>query len=416
MGEFFDRLETRSMEERSAELSRQLPRQIWNAYESSEYFASILGEFDPDGITSVADLADIPVLKKSAVMDLQRRCPPFGGVLAMDARSIRRVYQSPGPIYEPEIRKHNFWRFARALYAAGFRPGAMVHNAFSYHLTPAGLMFDGAAESIGCPVIPGGTASTELQLKAIEQFRPRHYVGTVSYLKTLLQRAEESRKGPLSFDTAVVTGEPCSDETCAQLGAKGVEVFRCYATAEIGLIAYETSAHKGLVVDEGVVVEVVEPGTGRPVPNGKAGEVVVTTLAPEYPLIRVATGDISRKMEPGCPTGRTNERLIGWMGRVDESTKIRGIFVHVEQVKEVVKECRGVGAFRLVVDAGERGDRATLLCEVENESKSIRERLEAAFKKACRVRADVEFCVRGSLPRDGLTIEDRRHDGRRLSG
>lgn len=415
-GTYFDRQEVRPPAEREQSLLNALPGLIRHALDNAPLAAARLGAgFDPDAVTSRAALAALPVLRKSDLAALQRERPPFGGLNATPPARLGRVFASPGPIYDPEGNRGDYWRFGRALYAAGFRPGRLIHNSFSYHLTPAGMMVEGGARALGCPVVPGGTGQTELQLRAIDDLRPDGYAGTPSFLLTLLAKARELGLDTSSIRRALVSGEAFPPALCSRLRDEfGVEAYQCYATADLGLIAYETEAREGLVLDESLILEVVRPGTGDPVPEGEVGEVVVTAFNPDYPLLRFATGDLSAVLPGESSCGRTNTRLRGWLGRADQTTKVRGMFVHPAQVEEVRRRHggAGVGRARLVVEAAAGGDEMSLLCEVAGGAEAAASQLATALAESARgvtgLRARVELVAPGSLPNDGKVIDDRR--------
>ncbi len=345
---------------------------------------------------------------------------PFGGFATVGWQGLRhsqgakRVFQSPGPIYEPEGQRPDYWRFGRALFAAGFRAGDLVHNSFSYHLTPAGSMMETGAHAIGCTVFPGGVGNTELQLQAMAELRPQAYVGTPSFLRILLEKADELGISLPSLATASVGGEAFPAALRDALQARGVSAYQSYGTADLGLVAYETAAREGLVLDEGVIVEIVRPGTGDPVPEPKAGqapeigEVVVTVLNPDYPLIRFGTGDLSALLPGTCPTGRTNKRIRGWLGRADQTAKVRGMFVHPGQVAEIARRYPEVRRARLIVGGEMANDRMTLKVEVEAASEGLEQRIADTIRDMTKLRGDVELCTVGSLPNDGKVIEDTR--------
>ena len=317
--EFYDELETRSAEEREGGLFANLPRQIRNAQQNAGAYARLLEGVDADQIHNRKALASLPVTRKAELIDLQKEHPPFGGFAALTSARLARVFSSPGPIFEPETARADYWRMARALFAAGFREGDLIHNTFAYHFTPAGFMLDSGAHALGCAVFPAGVGQTEMQVEAIATLRPQGYVGTPSFLKVILEKAKQSGADLSSMTKALVGGEGLPPSLRTEIGNHGVDVLQCYGTADLGLIAYESSAKEGLILDEGVIVEIVIPGTGEPVADGQVGEVVVTTLNPDYPLIRFATGDLSAIMEGPSPCGRTNLRMKGWMGRADQS-------------------------------------------------------------------------------------------------
>jgi phenylacetate-CoA ligase len=318
------------------------------------------------------------------------------------------VFASPGPIYEPEGATPDYWRMARALFAAGFRAGDLAHNTFSYHFTPAGLMMESGAFAIGCTVFPGGIGQTEQQVQAMATLKPAGYVGTPSFLKIILEKADELGMKLPSLVKASVGGEAFPPSLRDWLTSRGIAAYQSYGTADLGLIAYETSSREGLVIDEGVIVEIVRPGSGDVVPDGEVGEVVVTTLNADYPLIRFGTGDLSAVLSGSCPTGRTNTRIKGWMGRADQSAKVRGMFVHAAQLAEVLRRCPEVGKARLVVSGEMANDRMALKAEVSGEPEGLAVKLGEAMREVTKLRCDVELCAIGSLPNDGKVIEDAR--------
>lgn len=406
---YYDELETREAGTRRAALRQALPAQIAHAQENAPAFARILEGVDARAVTTLEALAALPVTRKSELVERQQAGPPFGGLAAVDAHTLVHVFASPGPIYEPETARPDYWRMARALFAAGFREGDLVHNAFAYHLTPAGFMLESGARALGCAVFPAGVGQTELQARSMAHLRPQGYTGTPSFLKTLLDKAVELGLEVSSLRKALVSGEALPPSLRSELAERGVAVLQCYATADLGLIAYESSAREGLIVDESVIVEIVRPGTGEPVPEGEVGEVVVTTLNPDYPLIRFATGDLSAFLPGVSPCGRTNVRIRGWMGRADQTTKVRGMFVHPEQVADVVKRHAEVGKARLVVDRIESNDVMTLRCEVEGGgTEELSGALVASLREVCKLRGEIEFVAPGSLPNDGKVIDDVR--------
>jgi phenylacetate-CoA ligase len=410
--QFYDSLEMRAPGEREAALMAALPRIIAEAKEHSPAYRRLLAGVHPEDIIDRRTLAELPLTRKSALIELQRQDPPFGGLVGAPLSSLRRIFMSPGPIYEPEGRRPDYWRFARALFAAGFRAGDLLHNAFSYHLTPAGAMVESAAESLGCPVIPAGTGQTEQQLRIIADLRPNGFVGTPSFLKVLLDRATTEGIDVSSLRKALVGAEALPSALRAEFRSRDLSVLQCYGTADIGIIAYESMGPdgdvcEGMVLDEGVILELVLPGTGEPVPRGEVGEVVVTTLTPEYPLIRFATGDLSAILPGESPCGRTNHRIRGWLGRADQTTKVRGMFVHPEQVAEILRRHKSIIRARLVVDRPGSTDEMTLLAEIGQPAEDpayIAETLQSVTK----LRGSVSRVADGSLPADGKLIEDRR--------
>lgn len=407
---FYDSLETRDPAQREAALMAALPAQIAHAQQQAPAFAELLAGVDAAGIVSRAALARLPVTRKSELLarqQAQRASTPFGGFSAIGWGAARRVFQSPGTIYEPEGRAPDYWRVARAMHAAGFRAGELVHNSFSYHLTPAGSIMETGAHAIGCTVFPGGVGNTELQLQAMAELRPQGYAGTPSFLKILVDKAAEAGQA-LSIKKALVSGEAFPPALRDWLGERGITAYQCYATADVGLIAYETEAREGLVVDEGVIVEIVRPGTGEPVAEGEVGELVVTTLNPDYPLVRFGTGDLSAVLPGPCPTGRTNARIKGWMGRADQSAKVRGMFVHASQVGEIARRFPEVLRARLVVEGEMANDRMTLNLEVSAQSDGLADRIAGAIRDVTKLRGEVVLLAPGSLPNDGRVVEDLR--------
>ncbi|HJS33752.1 MAG TPA: AMP-binding protein, partial [Alphaproteobacteria bacterium] len=359
-GPYFDELETREPAHREQALFAALGEQIANAKANAPAFARILEGVDPQSVGDRQALAGLPITRKSELTDRQKKThperDPFGGLTAVSTGGLARLFASPGPIYDPEAMRPDYWRLARALYAAGFRRGEVIHNSFSYHLTPAGSMLETGAHAIGCAVVPAGVGNTEVQVRVITDIRPSGYVGTPTFLKIILDKAKELQVDVTSIKRALVSGEALAPSLRAELKTSGVEVLQCYATADLGLIGYESRPGEGLIVDEWIIVEIVRPGTGDPVGEGEVGEVVVTTLNPDYPLIRFATGDLSAIMPGTSPCGRTNARLKGWMGRADQITKVRGMFVHPSHVADVIRRHKEIAKARLVVTRQEQND------------------------------------------------------------
>ena len=389
-----------------------LPGHIAHAQACSPAFAQILQGVDAASITSRAALAQLPVTRKYELLaqqQAQRAHSAFGGFNTQPfGPHMPRVFASPGTIYEPEGTRPDYWRMARAIYAAGFRAGELVHNCFSYHFVPAGSMMETGAHAIGCTVFPGGTGQTEQQVQAMAELRPAGYIGTPSFLKLIVEKAQSLGVPLPSVRKALVSGEAFPPSLRDWLRDQGIEGYQCYATADLGLIAYETSAREGLVVDENVIVEIVRPGTGEPVPEGEVGELVITTLNPDYPLIRFGTGDLSAILPGTCPTGRTNVRIKGWMGRADQTTKVRGMFVHPGQVSEVVKRFPQVGKARLVVTGAMASDVMTLMAESQETSEGLAQLIGEAVRDITKLRAEIQLVAPGSLPNDGKVIEDAR--------
>ncbi|MBV9583919.1 MAG: AMP-binding protein [Alphaproteobacteria bacterium] len=390
----------------------QLPRIIAAAKEHAPAYRRMLAKVRPEDITDRRALVDLPLTRKSDLVEMQRREPPFGGLSAAPISGLARIFSSPGPIYEIEGRRPDFFRMARAMYAAGIRAGDLVHVAFSYHLTPAGAMVDSAAQALGCPVIPGGIGQTELQLRTIADLKPTAYVGTPSFLKILLDRAAEQNSDIASLKKALVGAEAFPSALRAEFRACGINALQCYGTADLGLIAYESMGPEGevcpgMVLDEGIIVELVHPGTGDPVPPDEVGEVVVTTLTPEYPLIRFATGDLSAMLAGPSPCGRTNHRIKGWMGRADQTAKVRGMFVHPHQVAEIVRRHKSIIRARLEIERPASADQMVLLAEMGEPAESVAAIAESA-QAVTKLRTEVRRVPEGSLPNDGKVIDDRR--------
>ena len=409
---YYDALETRDPEAREQALMAALPQQVAHAKRHAPYFATLLQDIEPHAVTSRDALAALPVTRKSRLIQLQKAVPPFGGVAATAPGALARLFMSPGPIYDPEGRRPDYWRMARALFAAGFRAGDVIHNCFSYHLTPAGSMMETGAQALGCAVIPGGTGQTEQQLAAISALRPAGYVGTPSFLRIILDKGRELGADLSSLKRALVSAEAFPPALRNEIAGHGLAAVECYGTADIGLIAYETEAREGLVVDEGIILELVQPGTGDPVAEGEVGEVVVTTLTADYPLIRFATGDLSAILPGQSPCGRTNTRIVGWKGRADQTTKVKGMFVHPEQVAEAMKRHPEIGRARLVVSHDGHSDVMTLKAEsLDSANPALAARLAESLAAATKLKGAVELVPPGSLPRDGKVIEDvRKYD------
>lgn len=406
--EYYDSLETQDQKSREANLREALPVQIAHAKERSTYYAKLLADIDPQEIDSRNALAALPVTRKSELHELQQQDMPFGGLATIDRGRATRIFQSPGPIYELEARRADFWRMARALFAAGFRAGDVVHNTFSYHFTPAGSMIESGARAIGCAVFPAGIGQTELQVKAIADLKPNGYCGTPSFLKILLNKAAELKLDVSSMKRGLVGGEALPPSLRGEFKEQGLEVYQNYGTADLGLIAYESEALEGLIADEGVIIEIVRPGTGDPVEDGDVGEVVVTTFNPEYPLIRFATGDLSAVLPDPSPCGRTNMRIKGWMGRADQTTKVKGMFVKPMLIAEVLKRHPEIQKGRLVVDSRDHQDVMTLQCEAAQPSDELAEAVAHSIRDVCKLRGDVSFVEPDSLPNDGKVIDDVR--------
>ena len=421
MTDFYDALEQRDPAVREAELLAALPGHIAQAQRHTSAFAESLADVDAAAVTSRAALARLPVLRKHELLERQQALranlsphEPFGGFSAIGWRGLRagrgakRVFQSPGPIYEPEGHAADYWRMARAIFAAGFREGDLAHCSFSYHLTPAGAMMESGAHAVGCTTFAGGIGNTELQLQAVTDLRPHGYIGTPSFLKILVEKAEETGTDIRSLRKGMVGGEAFPPSLRDWLTARGLDVYQSYATADAGLIAYETASREGLVLDEAILLEIVRPGTGDPVPDGEVGEVVVTVLNPDYPLVRFGTGDLSAVLAGHCPTGRSNTRIQGWMGRADQTTKVRGMFVHPSQVAEVARRHPEIVKARLVVEGEMANDRMTLRVEVAGAPDALGAAVAASVRDVTKLRAEVVISAPGTLPNDGKVIEDAR--------
>ncbi|RAI55216.1 phenylacetate--CoA ligase family protein [Roseicella frigidaeris] len=406
--EFYDALETRDPEARATALAAALPRQVAQARAGAPHYRALLADIDPAAITSPEALVALPVTRKSDLIRQQAEQPPFGGVVATELGALARVFVSPGPIAEPEAAVPDYWRYARALFATGLRRGALLHNCFAYHFTPAGSMLEGGARALGCPVFPAGTGNTEMQARAAAQLRPHCYSGTPDFLKTILEKGEELGLDLSSLRLGHVTGGAYLPSLRDWYAARGLTVLQSYGTADLGLVAYESEAREGMILDEGVVVEILRPGTGDPVPDGEVGEVVVTTLNPHHPLLRFATGDLSAILPGASPCGRTNRRIRGWMGRADQAAKVRGLFVRPEQVAALLRAVPGLGRARLVVSLEGERDAMLLRAEAPHPDPGLAARLGEALQAATKLRGAVELVPPGSLPNDGKVIDDTR--------
>jgi len=414
MTSFYDALETRSPQIREAALMAALPAQVAHAQAHVPAFAHILNGVNAAQVVDRTALASLPVTRKAELQALQQAGREqggnvFGGFSAVGfGAGMPRVFASPGPIYEPEGTAKDYWRMARAIFAAGFRPGELIHNSFSYHFVPAGSMMETGAHALGCTVFPGGTGQTEQQVQAMRELQPAGYIGTPSFLKIIVEKALEMGVALPSVKKAMFGGEAYPPSLRDWFTQHGIAGYQCYATADLGLIAYETEAREGLVLDEGVIVEIVRPGTGDPVAEGEVGELVVTSLSATYPLIRFGTGDLSAVLTGNCPTGRTNTRIKGWMGRADQTTKIRGMFVHPKQVDDIVKRFPEVTRARLVVSGEMASDVMTLQVETASGTEGLAARIGETIRDVTKLRGSVELKSPGSLPNDGKVIEDAR--------
>ena len=403
-----DALETRDPQTRAADLAAALPDQIARAQAAPGHAAALAG-VDPATITTAEALAALPVLRKADLVAAQGAAAPLGGYTATPLHAFDHIFQSPGPIYEPGRTAPDWWRLGRFLHAAGIGRGDIVHNCFSYHLVPAGMMFENAARAVGATVLPAGTGQTDLQVRAASDIGTTAYAGTPDFLKVILDRAEEQGVR-LSITRAVVGGGALFPSLRAQYAERGITCTQCYATADLGNIAHEVlgpdgQPAEGMVIDEGVVVEIVRPGTGDPVPDGEVGEVVVTALTPDYPLIRFATGDLSAILPGTSPCGRTNRRIRGWMGRADQTTKIKGMFVRPEQVADLVSRHAEVARVRVIARREGEMDAMTVMIETRAGNPQL---YEASVVDTLKLRGKVELVPPGSLPNDGKVIEDQR--------
>ncbi|MCR8547906.1 phenylacetate--CoA ligase family protein [Salipiger sp. P9] len=406
MSRYYDDLETRSADARAAALAAAMPEQIARARGLPGY-AETLAEVDAAAVTDRAALARLPVLRKSALVAAQASAAPFGGYATKPAHGFAHVFQSPGPIYEPGGNAHDWWRLGRFLSACGIGPGDIVQNCFGYHLTPAGMIFENGARAVGAAVLPAGTGQTELQARAAHDVGVTAYAGTPDYLKLILEKADALGLG-LGIARAAVSGGALFPSLRQYYADRGISCQQCYATADLGMVAYESDAMEGMIVDEQVIVEIVTPGTGDPVAPGEVGEVVVTTLNPDYPLIRFATGDLSAVMEGESPCGRTNMRIKGWMGRADQTTKIKGMFVRPEQVAALVAKHAEIDRARVVASREGEMDVMTVRIETVAEDPAP---YAGTVAEVLKLKGTVELVKPGGLPRDGVVIEDtRRYD------
>ena len=421
MPDHYDGLETRDPAARKREQFGALPAQIAHAMQAPGWKKQLAGVV-ANAVTSREALAKLPILRKSDLVALQKEQPPFGGFNVTAPGKARRLHMSPGPIFEPQGQGADFGNCSRALYAAGFRPGDIVHNAFTYHLTPGAYILEAGAHALGCAVIPGGIGNTEQQLEAVSHYRPSGYVGTPDFLKILLDTGEKTGRDASSFRRALVSGAALPASLREELGRRGVTVLQCYAIADVGVISYESlvrdagdGAHEraaaGMIVNESIILEIVRPGTGDPVPDGEVGEVVVTSFNPDYPMIRLATGDLSAVLPGRSPCGRTNMRIKGWMGRADQTTKIKGMFVHPRQVAEIAARHPGLTRLRLVVGREAEQDTMTLLAECAAPEAALVEAVTARLHAVTKLKGVVTLVAPGTLPNDGKVIADERPVG-----
>jgi phenylacetate-CoA ligase len=407
MPDHYDVLETRDPAQREREQFAALAEVVKRAMTAPGWAAHLKG-IDPKSVTSRSALAKLPVLRKSDVVALQKANPPFGGLNVTAPGKVRRLLMSPGPIFEPEGDGKDWWGAARAFHAAGFRAGDIVHNSFAYHLTPGGFILESGAQALGCAVIPGGVGNTEQQLEAVAHYKPAGYTGTPDFLKILLDTAEMTGKDASCIKRALVGGAALPASLREELGQRGVAVLQCYATAELGVIAYESDAREGMIVNETAIVEIVRPGTGDPVAQGEVGEVVVTSFNPDYPMIRLATGDLSALLAGRSPCGRTNMRIKGWMGRADQTAKVKGMFVHPKQIAEVGARHPQLTRLRLVVGREAEQDTMTLLAECAAPDASLESAVAATLQSVTKLKGTIRLVAPGELPNDGKVIADER--------
>ncbi len=405
MTKYFDSLETRSDDERTADLSKELRSQIQNAKENSKAFQKILNDVDYRDVSSLEDLARLPVLRKSELVKLQAEDPPLGGLIAGPVIDLNQIFQSPGPIYEPGMTKKDWWRSARALNAAGIGKGDIVQNCFSYHFTPAGMLSEQGILAVGATVFPAGTGQTELQARAASEIGVTAYIGVPDFLQIILDKGDELGLDLSKIKKALVGGGPLFPKTRESYKDRGILCLQNYGTADLGNVAYETIADAPMIVDEGVIVEIVTPGTGDPVKEGEIGEVLVTTLNRDYPLIRFATGDLSAFAPGKSECGRTNVRIVGWRGRADQTTKIKGMFVRPEQVADLVARSPEIRKARVNVTRSDNNDVMTVLLEIEGE---VNKDYDSIVKEMLKLKGDVQTCAPGTLPNDGKVIDDQR--------
>lgn len=411
MTEFYDDRETRDPQLREADLFSRLPTILAHARDNATAWRHHLAGVDPAAVTSRAALAGLPVLRKPQLMEAQKAAPPFGGFTTTGVEGFGRVFMSPGPVWEPQGEGSDPWKAARALFAAGFREGHVIHNAFAYHLTPGGFILDTGARALGCAVFPAGVGNTDTQVEAMAALRPDGYVGTPDFLKVLLDKAAETARDVSSVRQALVSGGALFPSLRQEYAARGVAVLQCYATADLGTIAYESEAQDGMIVNEEFIVEIVRPGTGEPVPDGEVGELMVTSFNRTYPLIRFGTGDLSAVLPGTSPCGRTNMRIRGWMGRADQRTKVKGMFVDPAQINEVAKRFPALKRLRLVVTREGEQDALVLRAESAENAAGLAAPLAEALQTVCKVRGHIEIVAPGSLPNDGKVISDERSYG-----
>lgn len=408
MADHFDELETRDPQQREEDLMAALPGQVALAKTNSTFFGKLYADIDPMAINSREALLQLPVMRKPDVQDAQNAEPPFGGLNAVPVGDMAHVYMSPGPIFEPDGAQRDHWRYARALYAAGFRRGDIVHNTLSYHLTPAGMLVETGCRAIGCAVFPGGVGNTEMQVDAIERLKPTAYAGTPSFLRILLEKADEMGRDSSSYRKASVGAEPLPPSLRKWFEERGIQTTQGYGTADVGLIAYESLPVEGMLLDEGLILEICRPGTGEPVEEGEVGEIVVTTFNPIYPLIRYGTGDMTAVLPGTSACGRTSTRIKGWMGRADQSCKVRGMFVHAKLVGEIVGRHPEVAKARFVITNPDNRDQMLLKVEAAKGDAGLLDAVKQSVTTVTKLRGEVEIVAPGSLPNDGIVVEDAR--------
>jgi phenylacetate-CoA ligase len=407
MTDHYDTLEIRTQQEREADLFARLP-DVLRAAMTAPAYAERLKGVEPAKITSRAALARLPVLRKSDLPALHKAAPPFGGFVSAPLGSFGRLFTSPGPIFEPQATETDSWGSARSIFAAGLRPGDVVLNTFSYHLTPGGFIFDSAARALGCAVIPAGPGNTDQQFELIEAYRPVAYAGTPDFLKILLDNAEKTGRDVSSIKRAMVSAAAFPPSLRAEIKSRGIDAYESFGTADLGIVAFETSARAGMVVNENLILEIVKPGTGDPVPEGDVGEIVVTSLNPHHPWIRLAIGDLTAALSGVSACGRTNTRIKGWMGRADQTTKVKGMFVRPEQIAEIGKRHPELGRLRLVVSRANEADAMTLKAEAPTQDDNLRDQVAATLRAVAKLGGTVELLAPGSLPNDGKVIADER--------
>ncbi len=407
-GNHYDELETRDPEQRERDQLRQLSEQIAHAKAKSSFYADAFADLDPADIDSRAALSKLPTTRKSDLAEYQKKNRPLGGLNAVPIHQLKHIFSSPGGIYEPDGYDKDYWRFGRALWAAGLRAGDIVHNTYSYHLTPAAMLVESGAHAIGCPVFPGGVGNTEAQLQAIADVRPNFYAGTPSFLRILLQKGKEMGADTSSITRGMVGGEALPPSLREEIADLGVDVLQGYGTADLGSVAYESEAREGMIFDEGVFVEVVEPLGTQPVAEGEVGEIVVTTFNKAYPLVRFATGDLTQVLSGVSPCGRTNARMAGWMGRADQSTKVKGMFVHASQVMAIAGRHPEIKKARIVVTSVDNTDVLTMRIAVEGASDGLTDAVAESIQAVTKLRGQAEIVDAGDLPDDGKVIEDAR--------